>query len=450
MTTKTPTEMSQERLFFSSSHDRDDQHSHSSSPTDPLLVQRRKDCSYDCDEDEYNKPAWWVSKVRSGEFHHIRRAIRKKLDLRVIGWALAAMLGNVMMVIYLVKLGLRIPNYSYFILNFGCLLYNIPFFIIAYLQHYLYKTITAEMTKPIWKFHLFVIGFFIGFNGLFIVFANPNVPGTLQTLLLQFIIPATMITSIIFLRSKYKLNQYLGALLVVVGIVVSLIPDFGNKENLLPNEGIFWIVIFIIGSIPGAFYNVYEEFAFRAQEMDIGYLMAWSNLGQWISLWLIAPFNLIPKFSPNGHTFHDLMIQYQDGLKCFVGIDTGTTGSTQDDPCDGMWIIFLLFCTGYVLNNFCSAALVKYGNATFSILISISSSILANFAFSARFIMGQFAVPVSWYDVLALLLVISGVVLYRFSSASHHEEKDTQNDNESGKGPSYAKVAPYSVENSVQ
>jgi len=61
--------------------------------------------------------------------------------------------------------------------------------------------------------------------------------------------------------------------------------------------------------------------------------------------------------------------------------------------------------------------------------------------------MGQFAVPVSWYDVLALLLVISGVILYRVSSASHH---GTDKEGESNSNQSSSKIAPYVADRSVQ
>lgn len=102
--------------------------------------------------------------------------------------------------------------------------------------------------------------------------------------------------------------------------------------------------------------------------MDIGYLMAWSNLAQWLWLLVLAPLNLIPTFG-TVTTVPDLIKyqndnlilltvvdrQYLDSMKCFLG--TETSGITEH--CDEAWYLFSIFVFFYCVANFAMAALVK-------------------------------------------------------------------------------------------
>lgn len=159
--------------------------------------------------------------------------------------------------------------------------------------------------------------------------------------------------------------------------------------------------------------------------MDIGYLMAWSNLAQWLWLLVLAPLNLIPTFG-TVTTVPDLIKQYLDSMKCFLG--TETSGITEH--CDEAWYLFSIFVFFYCVANFAMAALVKYGNATFSILTSISSSIIAVVAFSLHFVMGQDTQQVTVYDWVALVVVLLGVVLYRITAYQSDEIRDFDFDRE--------------------
>lgn len=110
-------------------------------------------------------------------------------------------------------------------------------------------------------------------------------------MLLQANIPATMALSVVFLRSRYAWSQYLGATVVMAGVMCSLGPEFRQAASSDHSDasGMFsgsfgWSLIFLLASIPAALNTIYQEYAFREQSMDIGYLMAWSNLGGQCSL----------------------------------------------------------------------------------------------------------------------------------------------------------------------
>ncbi len=207
-----------------------------------------------------------------------------------------------------------------------------------------------------------------------------------------------MALSVVFLRSRYSWNQYVGASVVMAGVLCSLGPDI-RAGQLTGSFG--WALIFLLASIPAALNTIYQEYAFRERSvlMDIGYLMAWSNLGQWISLLLMAPFDAIDGFGTSPGSLANIWTHYKDGFLCVFTGDQSAEQTAMLAECDaGTWQIFMLFVLFYVSANFANAANVKYGNATFSILISIASTVLADFAFSQTWLMGDAAKPLTVYN----------------------------------------------------
>jgi uncharacterized membrane protein len=75
--------------------------------------------------------------------------------------------------------------------------------------------------------------------------------GTIVTLLTQFAIPASMIISFIYLKTRYKTPQYIGAVIVAIGIVIVLLPTFLHPES---NKGaknpIAWSIVLILSCVP--------------------------------------------------------------------------------------------------------------------------------------------------------------------------------------------------------
>eukprot|EP01104_Vermistella_antarctica_P016157 TRINITY_DN5460_c0_g1_i2.p1 TRINITY_DN5460_c0_g1~~TRINITY_DN5460_c0_g1_i2.p1 ORF type:complete len:407 (-),score=69.89 TRINITY_DN5460_c0_g1_i2:119-1339(-) len=340
----------------------------------------------------------------------------QKIDFLILFWVLVAIGGNIFMVVFLVRVGVAIPQYSYFLLNFGCLVFTVPFAVVCIVNHLIYKTVEPEMTTLRIKAHLFGQGFLIAANGICIVFGNPHVSGPLQTLLLQGNIPAGMIACLIFLGTRYKWNHYVGVTIVCIGVQVAVVGSY-----LWPEEGsqaafsLLWVGIYFLGNIPSALSTVYQEFVFRSQRMDLSYLMLWSNIFQWISLIILAPMNLIPNFG-NASSVSDIWTQYYAGFQCLLG---HSTDDNPDEQCDDLMFYFAGFVLGYVVSNFASAALVKYGNSLFSILVTIASTIIANLAFSFKWLFGPYIEPANPFDWGALVFILVGIIFYRYRKPSY-------------------------------
>jgi hypothetical protein len=87
-------------------------------------------------------------------------------------------------------------------------------------------------------------------------FAVNYIPsGALIILLVQAAIPISMVVTKVFLKTKYKVHNYIGAIIVVIGLVVVLVPQLigGGGDN--PNHeskliiGI-WCGVMILSCIP--------------------------------------------------------------------------------------------------------------------------------------------------------------------------------------------------------
>jgi drug/metabolite transporter (DMT)-like permease len=83
--------------------------------------------------------------------------------------------------------------------------------------------------------------------------------GALQVLLFQTRVPVSMLfTKLLINGRKYRASHYIGAFLVVCGILVTLLPDLGaqapGSSDILPG-----VMIILLDSIPSALFLVAQE-----------------------------------------------------------------------------------------------------------------------------------------------------------------------------------------------
>jgi len=131
--------------------------------------------------------------------------------------------------------------------------------------------ITPEMTAfPKRKF-LFM-GLFDALSGICMLFGGIHTSGSFQALLLNAVIPFTMAMSIIFLKTKYLKTQYAGALVIMAGVAVVIVPTIvggGSSDN-----SVVFNLIFLLSTLPQAFSSIYKELAFGDIDLDVNYLVS--------------------------------------------------------------------------------------------------------------------------------------------------------------------------------
>eukprot|EP00029_Vermamoeba_vermiformis_P012180 TRINITY_DN699_c0_g1_i1.p1 TRINITY_DN699_c0_g1~~TRINITY_DN699_c0_g1_i1.p1 ORF type:complete len:395 (+),score=118.67 TRINITY_DN699_c0_g1_i1:38-1222(+) len=320
-------------------------------------------------------------------------------------------------------------SYTYFISQFTSLIY-LPFFwpIVWYLMLFT-KRVTPEMRKfPIWKY--LVMGGFDAIAGLFMVFGGASTSGPIQMLFMQANIPFTMLFSWIVSLSccvyilkktiyvNYRWSHYTGASLIIAGIVVALISKLLNNNT---NNTVFGMVIFFLAAVPNSFSGVYKEIAFKGEvDLDVFYMNAWVALFQFILGIVTAPIISIPGFGgddsiPLGKIPEELWF----GARCLFGYD-----SRVGDECGEVWIAVLMYVVANIGYNIALLLVIKYGSAALFYVASAVMLPLADICFTFEFIMGKDATPLSLYDIIGLVLILAGLILYRFLPESKPQDKE--------------------------
>jgi hypothetical protein len=84
----------------------------------------------------------------------------------------------------------------------------------------------------------------------------PVCRGNFANVLDQLNLPFNMILSVLFLQTKYKRCHILGAILVLYGGLVNMIPLFtGGVNRNMPDPSMSWILLYIMALLPAAASN---------------------------------------------------------------------------------------------------------------------------------------------------------------------------------------------------
>ena len=303
-----------------------------------------------------------------------------------------------------------------------------------------------------------VMGFLDSIAGIMQIFAATYLPGTLLILLSQSAIPISMGISKVLLQQKYKLPQYVGALVVAAGIIIVLGPrlddapssddadssaaggalglfraaadagagaspacddDSGGEST---TQVLLWSLIMIFSCVPMTLSSVYKEKAIGETDLDPVYLNGWIAVWQFlfsIPIAIPAAMVSVPAVEPSM-----LMTNLIDGLKCYAGHNSITSEYRaanpdfqcfESDDCEestAFVTIYLFFNVGY---NILIILILKFGSANILWLAMTVMVPLGSMAFALPFV-PQHAPP-KWTDVLGLLVILGGLVLYRFGQA---------------------------------
>jgi drug/metabolite transporter (DMT)-like permease len=243
-------------------------------------------------------------------------------------------------------------------------MFNIFFWPITY---YRFKKgiITNEMIFYKNHYKLILTGIFDALNGLLIVYSSSlqRTPGSLQAILMQSIIPFTIVFSKIILKKVYSLTHFYGAGITLVGLIISLIPTF---YNFSATNGLFWPSIFLIGNIPAVLMNIIEEDIFleTKNKYDSVFLLAWESLYQLITVILLFWTDIIPGFgtSVGLSAWWDKL---SSGLTCFLT----PWSSSVSSSCDYCFLFGTMFTIAYCMSYIFGASMMKHASANSAAMV---------------------------------------------------------------------------------
>jgi drug/metabolite transporter (DMT)-like permease len=134
----------------------------------------------------------------------------------------------------------------------------------------------------------------------------------------QSIIPVTLLLSYLFLGQKFSWAQGSGAAMIFLGAAVAVIPSFGKKGGATQQTTVTGSLLFFSSIIPGAFSNVYKEYAFKTSvHTDIYYLTTCVSTIQVLFGFAFLPLLSFRAFG--GVPFSEMASQLVYGWRCFLG-----------------------------------------------------------------------------------------------------------------------------------
>eukprot|EP00815_Leptocylindrus_aporus_P004513 CAMPEP_0116068238 /NCGR_PEP_ID=MMETSP0322-20121206/11536_1 /TAXON_ID=163516 /ORGANISM="Leptocylindrus danicus var. apora, Strain B651" /LENGTH=475 /DNA_ID=CAMNT_0003555299 /DNA_START=175 /DNA_END=1599 /DNA_ORIENTATION=+ len=310
-----------------------------------------------------------------------------------------------------------------------------------------------QMNMPKWPF--FIMGILDCMSSLMGMFAAVYLPGSLLVLLPQAAIPISMVLSKHMLGERYSGYHYAGAFIVVIGIIVVLSPEFVTSSSGEvceafdedrdcsicqdeTSEGtclshtdsdtgvsicewvrddsnedapiLFWAAMLILSCIPSTFSNIYKEKALGETELDPVFLNGWIALFQFfISLIFVIPagYTADPPIYPE-----DLPRNIFDGLKCYFGAGTVTSGCHLDENCGEAPIFVNVYVAINVFYNLLMILILKFGSTNILTLAMTVMVPIGNLAFSLPFMPEATAMHAT--DIIGLGVIMAGLTWYRF------------------------------------
>lgn len=181
-----------------------------------------------------------------------------------------------------------------------------------------------------------------------------------------------------------------------------------------------WSLAVILSCIPMTLSSLYKEITVSKVEVEPLYMNGWTAFFQlFYSLALAVA--AAPIFSPPIAP-HELPRHLLDAWDCYYhGRGTVDHGCHLDDECGKAFWLWNINFAIVVLYTVFSVLLLKYGSTSLLYLALTITVPLGNLAFCLPFMPGY--TPMRLTDILGLVVIVLGLVLYRSSGATEEAEE---------------------------
>lgn len=213
------------------------------------------------------------------------------------------------------------------------------------------------------QYNFFIVGLFNALFGILVVNSSPNkrTPADLQAILAQSIVPYTFLLSYLLKKEVLETAERIGAVIVCLGILISLIPIFVSISHIgkFSYTNLIWCFIFLIGMFPAAACNVYQDKVLKKYEesVEVIQLLSWSSLYQLIIMLLTFWLNFTPLFGTSDN-YSDWKTDFLYSFDCYFRY------------CPTSWYAGLIFIGMYIGTYVTGGILLKYASANFTTLLS--------------------------------------------------------------------------------
>jgi len=314
-------------------------------------------------------------------------------------------------VILYVRVAYKMKHYGWFL---SSVVLSLSFLIVTapVALYRLSRGLVGPEMKKIPKYKLFCMGFLDAFGNLLATVPMPFLKGFVNVMVPQAVIPMTLLFSALFLKVRYQWTHCLGVVIMLFALLIQILPSIigGITEGAW-----YWALVMVASTIPQAGSVVLKEHTLRGLPVDIWYFNAWVTCFQFISGIVLLPTIYLPmmggrRVRPISPT--DTFFYLRNATECFAGVNV-----RRLDQCGGAagpsWVVFQLFIVFNFAFNLASFRLFNQGNDTAAIVASAIRVALTDLGFTVRGIAGEAYGVMQQTDVIALLVLMAGLVLYR-------------------------------------
>lgn len=233
--------------------------------------------------------------------------------------------------------------------------------------------------------------------------------GTLVILLLQSAIPISMVFTRLLTSKRYKPYNYAGALAVIAGIAIVLVPKIVDDHSAGGSSGgaglLEWSLVLVVSCVPMALSSVYKEVALGSADCDV-----WHMNGQVALYQLVASFVLLyPSALAESIAPDDLWTNFGDGFRCLAGVN-----SLPTDRCGSAPYLVTAYCVANLGYNVMIVYLLKIGGSNLLWMCLTAMVPLASLFFSLPFVPAINRSDIDAYTLIGLIVILTGLGVYRF------------------------------------
>lgn len=290
--------------------------------------------------------------------------------------------------------------------------------ILAPITYYRYRQ--GKITKSMLAFPQRKIALLGGLDTLYNVLSSlpiAAIGGTVANVTSQAVLPFNMLLSWLVLKYRFVPTHYIGAVLVLYGVCVRLLPQFtgsgeGESGSATGFTFVAWMLVMVLSAVPNAASNVAKEVVLKGADMDEWYLnmmvgvwqIAFGALTMW-TVWIPGTEDFVPVSSFGDHV--------AAANKCFFG-----TPSREGDDCGAAsdsgapvvaFCFFILFNVAY---NMLMLYIFKAGSSVLFVVASAARLPLVDIMLMFGFLAGPAQADFTIFDGFALVALILAITTY--------------------------------------
>lgn len=337
--------------------------------------------------------------------------------------------------VFFKKMTSAMPNHVWFLTQLTSALY-IPLFGLVVLVSHLRGELSREnLDFPMPKF--WMMGFFDALSSILTLLASTHTSGVMQVVLGQMCTPITLVMLSSICKDRFHKLQYIGASTMVTGIFIvksALLFGMGDAGAADRSNQLAFNILFVIACIPASASSVYKDLSFRRHSsLNENYLQFCVATTQVIIGFLLVPINSLSMLGPMKIEMNQVTTLLLSGAKCLFlrrNSVTENCGGDLQKPCDSCEFVQFPVSMYFIANVICnvfSVLVLKHGTASTGFIVSTLRLPVTTLVFFSPKLVGAEATKPKLEDLVGILTLIVGLILYRVGSMKiKREEEDRQ------------------------